>query len=139
MFIYTSVMFNIERCSWIFIEIITWVTAGHYRHGVRFIESRHEIDEKVVKSSQIGDACRLKHYRWVNKHAKNITPFDFQGQRSKLGYSHADTSCMIQILSIIFYKQYAYIYIYIYIYIILYQMKRGNNPDIFRLPTPRLV
>jgi hypothetical protein len=38
-------------------------TAGHYRHGVRFIESKHEIDEKVVKSSQIGDACRLKHYR----------------------------------------------------------------------------
>jgi hypothetical protein len=43
-----------------------------------------------------------------------ITPFDFQGQRSKLGYSHGDTSCMIQILSIIFYKQYLYIYIYIY-------------------------
>ena len=42
---------------------------GHYRHGVRFIESRHEIDVKVVKSSQMGDACRLKHYRWVNKHA----------------------------------------------------------------------
>jgi hypothetical protein len=61
--------FNSERCSLIFIEIITWFTAGHYRHGVRFIESRHEIDEKVVKSSQIGDACRLKHYRWVNKHA----------------------------------------------------------------------
>ena len=43
-----------------------------------------------------------------------IIPFDFQGQRSKLGYSHGDTSCMIQILSIIFYKQYLYIYIYIY-------------------------
>ena len=51
------------------IEIITWFTAGHYRHGVRFIENRHEIDEKVVESSQIGDACRLKHYRWVNKYA----------------------------------------------------------------------
>jgi hypothetical protein len=35
----------------------------------RFIENRHEIDEKVVESSQIGDACRLKHYRWVNKYA----------------------------------------------------------------------
>ena len=47
------------------ISIITWFTAGH---GVSFIESRHEIDEKVVESSQIEDACRLKHYRWVNKH-----------------------------------------------------------------------
>jgi hypothetical protein len=45
------------------ISIITWFTAGH---GVSFIESRHEIDEKVVESSQIEDACRLKHYRWVN-------------------------------------------------------------------------
>jgi hypothetical protein len=51
------------------LQIATWFTAEHYRHGVRFIESRREIDEKVVKSSQIGDACRLKHYRWVNKHA----------------------------------------------------------------------
>jgi hypothetical protein len=41
----------------------------NYRHGVRFIENRHEIDEKVVESSQIGDACRLKNYRWVNKYA----------------------------------------------------------------------
>jgi mannose/fructose/N-acetylgalactosamine-specific phosphotransferase system component IID len=40
----------------IFIEMITCFTAGHYRHGVRFIENRHEIDEKVVESSQIGDA-----------------------------------------------------------------------------------
>jgi hypothetical protein len=30
----------------IFIEIITRFTAGHYRHGVRFIENRHEIDER---------------------------------------------------------------------------------------------
>ena len=61
--------FNIERCSVIFIEIITWFTAGHYHHGSRFIEIWHESDENVVESSQIEDACRLKHYRWVNKHA----------------------------------------------------------------------
>jgi hypothetical protein len=51
------------------LDMKTWFTAGHYHHGVRFIESRHEIDEQVVESSQIEDACRLKHYRWVNKHA----------------------------------------------------------------------
>ena len=63
--------FNIERCSLIFIEIITWFTAGHYHHGSRFIEIWHESDEKVVESSQIEDVCRLKHYRWVNKYALN--------------------------------------------------------------------
>ena len=48
--------------------------------------------------------CMHNHFEESN------TPFDFQGQRSKLG----ETSCMIQILSIIFYKQFLYIYIYIY-------------------------
>jgi hypothetical protein len=58
LFLFISILpkFNIERCSLIFIEIITGFTAGHYHHGSRFIESRHEIDEKVVESSQIEDA-----------------------------------------------------------------------------------
>jgi hypothetical protein len=45
----------------IFIEIITCFTAGHYRHGVRFIENRHEIDEKVVESSHKGDNFKVEN------------------------------------------------------------------------------
>jgi hypothetical protein len=53
--------FNIERCSLIFIEIIIWFTAGHYRHGVRFIENRHEIDEKVKTSNNKGDNFKVEN------------------------------------------------------------------------------
>jgi hypothetical protein len=52
------------------IFIIIYITfIPHYHHGVCFIEIWHESDGNVVESSQIEDACRLKHYRWVNKHA----------------------------------------------------------------------
>jgi hypothetical protein len=37
------------------------INKGSYE--MRFLRQHVKIDEKVVESSQIGDACRLKHYR----------------------------------------------------------------------------
>ena len=51
--------------------------------------------------------CMHSHFEESN------TPFDFQGQWSKLDHLHGETSCMIQILSIIFYKQYLDLYLHI--------------------------